>query len=351
MPQDFTTDPNPRYLYVAELHHPFPEWVANAPVPSADQFTKKSSAAFADPSRRLLPIADKVSTFHSVINLLADVTSFPDSTFDRVKEACDFFGISEEVAPYADLFADRLEKSASVTATPVQFAIDEEINGETYKLLPLADAMDIEDAGFSLAKMASDNRIHFVHFVNAARRVVKAATDHNVVNKLPEPILRVGSERAHNFEKAARLVEGRSDYARNGDPEIVKSAYAEALKETDPDVAMNKIAAIDTAAGISHRYHAGAFLPLPSEIVFNGPLISEIEKVAREHAAIGNVLVPLQELKNVDRRALAFSLTKEAGEAIIRVLEDTDDASDVSLLVDSWADDDRRTLLRLAASA
>jgi hypothetical protein len=195
MPQDYTTDPNPRYLYVAELHHPFPEWVANAPVPSADQFTKKASAAFADPSRRLLPIADKVSTFHSVINLLADVTNFPDTAFDRVKEACDFFGISKDVAPYAELFADRLEKSASSNAAAVKFAIDEEINGETYKLLPLSDAMDIEDAGFSLAKMASDNRIHFVHLVNAARRIVKAADDHNVTDKLPELILRVGSER------------------------------------------------------------------------------------------------------------------------------------------------------------
>jgi hypothetical protein len=351
MPQDFTTDPNPRYLYVAELHHPFPEWVANAPVPSADQFTKKSNAAFADPSRRLLPIADKVSTFHSVINLLADVTSFPDSTFDRVKEACDFFGISADVAPYAELFADRLEKSAANDAPPVEFAIDEEINGENYKLLPLTDTMDVEDAGFSLAKMASDNRIHFLHFVNSARRVVKAAAAHSILNTLPELILRVGSERAHNLEKAARLLEGRSEYARIGDSEAIKAAYEEALQEEDPNVVMNKIAAIDTAAGISHRYHAGAALPLPSDIVFNGPLISEIEKVAREHAAVGNVLVPLQELKNVDRRALAFSLSKEAGEAIIRVLDDTDDASDVSLLVDSWADEDRRTLLRLAASA
>ncbi len=351
MAHDFTTDPNPRYLYVAELHHPFPDWVANSPVPSKAQFEKKASTAFADPARRLLPIADKVATFHSAINLFADLGSFPIESFDRVKEACEFFGIAAEVAPYADLFADRIEKSAAVDAPPVNFAIDEKIGDNHFRLLPLADAMDVEEAGHQLAKMASDNRIHFIHFVNAARKIVKSAEDHNVLGVLPELVLRVGSERVHDLKKAAGLIGGRAACAKQGNPTEIHEAYLDALKSESPDEAMQKIAAIDTAAGIRHQYHAGARLPLPVDIVFNGPLVSEVEKVAREHAAIGNVLVPLNELKKVDRRALAFSLSKEAGEALIRVLDDTNDATDVSLLVDSWVDDDRRTLLRLAASA
>lgn len=348
MAHDFTTDPNPRYLYVAELHHPFPAWVANAAVPSAENFSKKASAAFADPARRLLPISDKVSAFHSAINLFADIANFPESAFDRVKEACDHFGISDDVAPYAEMFAERLEKSAGVAAT-VPFAIDEEIGGQQFRLLPLGDAADVEDAAFELAKMASEHRIHFIHLTRAARKVVKAAEDHSVTN-VPDLVVRLGSERVHNMAKAARLIEGREAYAKGCDAEAVKAAYAEALSADDPNEAMEKIAAIDTSVGISHNYR-NTTVPLPSDIVFNGPLISEVEKVAREHAAIGDVLVPLVDLKKVDRRALAFSLSKEAGEAIVRVLDDTNDATDVSLLVDSWVDSDRRTLLRLAASA
>lgn len=348
MPNDFTTDPNPRYLYVAELHHPFPAWVANAPIPSADQFAKKANAAFADSARRLLPIADSVSTFHSAINLFADVSKFPDAAFDRIKEACEFFGIADEVAPYAEVFAGRIEKSAT-HAPSIEFAINEEIGGNQFRLLPLADADDVADAGFQLAKMAADSRIHFIHFVRAARKIVKAAEDKGV-NNLPETVRRVGVERVHNLTKAAGLIDARANYAKNGDVAEVRAAYLEALQDADPHAVVEKIAAIDTAAGITHRYQVGAALPLPTDIVFNGPLISEVEKVARAHAAIGNVLIPLVELKKVDRRALAFSLSKEAGEAIVRVLEDTDDATDVSLLVDSWVDDDRRTLLRLAAA-
>lgn len=348
MPNDFTTDPNPRYLYVAELHHPFPAWVANAPIPSANQFTKKANAAFADSARRLLPIADSVSTFHSAINLFADVSKFPDAAFDRIKEACEFFGIADEVAPYAEVFAGRIEKSAT-QAPSIEFAINEEIGGNQFRLLPLADADDVADAGFQLAKMAADARIHFIHFARAARKIVKAAEDKNVSN-LPEMVRRVGVERVHNFTKAASILGNRAEAAKIGDPEVIHQSYMEALQETDPHTAVEKIAAIDTAVGISHRYYNGASLPLPTDIVFNGPLVSEVEKIARAHAAIGNVLVPLDELKKVDRRALAFSLSKEAGEAIVRVLDDTADATDVSLLVDSWVDTDRRTLLRLAAA-
>jgi len=348
MPNDFTTDPNPRYLYVAELHHPFPAWVANAPIPSSEQFAKKANAAFADPERRLLPIADSVSTFHSAINLFADVSNFPDAAFDRIKEACEFFGIAAEVEPYAEVFASRIEKSAT-QAPHVEFALDEEIGGNSFRLLPLTDAYDVEDAGFQLAKMATDSRIHFIHFARAARKIVKAA-EAKGVNNLPETILRVGVERVHNFTKAASILGNRAEAAKQGDPEAIQQAYMEALQETDPHAAVEKIAAIDTAAGISHRYYAGASLPLPTEIVFNGPLVSEVEKIAKAHAAVGNVLIPLAELKKVDRSALAFSLSKEAGEAIVRVLDDTDDATDVSLLVDSWVDSDRRTLLRLAAA-
>lgn len=349
MPSDYTTDQNPRYLYVAELHHPFPDWVANAPIPVAEQFSKKASAAFADTQRRLLPIADKISTFHSAINLFADAQNFDAAVFERVKEACDFFGISDSVAPYAEIFADRFEKSAC-EAPAVPFAIDEEINGQQYRLLPLTDAHDVEDAGFQLAKMASEGRVHFIHFARASRKIVKAAADKNVDN-LPTLILRVGAERVPDLQKAAGLLEVRASYAKIGEIDVVRQTYLEALNESDPELVVEKIAAIDTAVGITHRYQMGAHIPLPSDVVYSGPLISEIEKVAKEHATIGNVLVPLVELKKLDRRALVFGLSKEAGESLVRVLDDTDDATDVSLLVDSWVDQDRKTLLRIAATA
>lgn len=349
MANDFTTENNPRYLYIAELHRPFPEWVANAPIPSASSLEKKAAAAFADPARRLLPITDNVATFLSAINLFAEPANFSADVFDRVKEACDFHGISEEVAPYADLFADRFEKSASEAVAPAgRFAIDTELDGQRYQLLPINDAYEVSESAEHLAKMASDGRIHFIQFASAAREIVKAAADHNA-SGLPHIVLRVGVDRMPNMEKAAKLIEGRAELA-TGDVEAVKAAYADALTDEDPVSAMNKIAAIDTSVGIRHRYDNAARLPLPSDIVFSGPLVSAVEKLAMEQAVIGNVLVPLTALKALNRDELDFKLSKAASESFSRV-QDTNNATDISLLVEGWSDADRRTLLRIAAAS
>jgi hypothetical protein len=88
---------------------------------------------------------------------------------------------------------------------------------------------------------------------------------------------------------------------------------------------------------------------LPSEIVFCGPLVAEVEKVASEHAMIGEVFIPLAELKKIDRMEAEFKLSKQAGESFLKNI-DTEDAKDISVAVMSWSDSDQRTLLRMAAA-
>lgn len=125
MTQDFTTMTTPRFLYLAELNRPLPAWVANAPMPQKEDFVKKAATAFADVHRRLLPIATKSATFHSALNIFAHMDDYSDEVFERVKEACSHFGIEDDVAPYAELFANEIEKSASADVIPEgRFAID-----------------------------------------------------------------------------------------------------------------------------------------------------------------------------------------------------------------------------------
>ena len=71
MTQDYTTINNPRFLFRAEMHQPFPDWVVSQAMPEAGEFTKKAASAFADPKRRLLPICSKSAAFHSAINIFA----------------------------------------------------------------------------------------------------------------------------------------------------------------------------------------------------------------------------------------------------------------------------------------
>ena len=354
MAKDYTTLSNPRSLYFAETHRPFPEWAANAPLPTAESFEKCAAAAFADPERRLLPIRDKVSTFHSAIDLFANASDYTVAVFDRVKSACDFYGISDDVAPYADVFADKLEKIASADSLPAgRYAIDQDINGFRYQLLPLNDAQDVSDSAHELAKMASEGRIHFLTLIPAAQQIVKAAEDLGCEVTLL--ISRLGLERCADMDKAAYLIGGREKFAKNATPDDVKAEYEAIIAsgksgESSPQLCMHKIAALDDAVGIRYRYHEAAPIMTAAEIIFSGPLVSEVEKTARHNVAIKDVLVPLSIVQSIDTSEASYKLSKTAGHTFNQ-LHASDDAKDLSLAIMDWDDADQRTLLRMAAAA
>lgn len=352
--QDYTTLNNPKFLYFAEMQHPFPDWAANAALPTAESFEKCASAAFADPERRLLPVRDKVCTFHSAIDLFANIGDYSSATFERVKAACAYFQIEEAVAPYASIFADSFEKQASDSTAPTgRYAIDQEINGERYQLLPLNDAQDVRDSAHELAKMASENRIHFLSLVPAAQQIVKAAAELNVYD-VPPIIDRMGLERCADLEKAARYIQGREKFAKSADSAAIKAEYdqiiAEAKSETiTPWLCMQKIAALDDALGIRCRYNEASPVMNPAEIVFSGPLVSEVEKAARLNVAVKDVLIPLDALQSIDSVEAGFKLSKTAGHTFKQLIG-SEDAKDLSLAIMGWDDADQRTLLRMAAA-
>ena len=351
--QDFTTMNNPRFLYLAELHHPFPDWVVKQAMPDADDFEKKASAAFADPKRRLLPIATKSAAFHSAIDSFAQADKYDEETRERVKAACSYFGIEKDIAPYALLFAEEFEKSANLNEIPEgRYAIDTILNGQNFKLLPLNDREDASNSAFDLAKMAAENRVHFMMFVPAAREVVKAAADHGV-ERLPKLIERFGVERIPDVEIAAKKILGRENICKDASVRaVIAQDYQDALAliDEDPDAAMQKIATIDHVAGIETNYRADAFVPTPFDVVFGGPLASEAHKAARENVFVRDVMVPLAELQKVASIDLDYCLSKAASDSFHRA-RGTDDARDLSLLIENWSEADQRTLLRLAVAA
>lgn len=353
--QDYTTSNNPKFLFFAELNHPFPDWVAASPIPKAADFEKMASAAFADTSRRLLPINTKEAAFHSALDYMAHIDQYAESVGERIKEACEFFGIIDDVTPYAEVFATKLEKEAAAEASaPGEFAISDVIGGVQYQLLPLNDRTDVESSAMELAKMASEDRIHFLHLRPAAQAVVRAAEQHGV--SVPLIVARVGAERTANLSKAASLISNRASFTGlSGDEAaqlqaqydaVVKSAAEGAI---DAEECVRQIAAIDHIARLDYSFRKQSNVLLPSEIVFCGPLVAEVEKAARAHVSVGDVLIPLSEFKKIDLTEADFKLSKTAAEEL-RAVADTDDAIDISLAVMGWEPTDQRTLLRLAAA-
>ena len=353
MPADFTTMNTPRFLYRACMQHPFPDWVASVAVPEQADFEKKASAAFADPVRRLLPICTKEAAFYSALNLFAHPEDFDDEAiFERVKEACEHFGIEHEISPYATMFVEQFEKEASASDfVDGRFAIDTMLDDTKFQLLPLNDADDVSVAAVELAKMASEKRVPIFLFVPGAREIVKAASDFGVPS-LPELIVRYGVPKFADEAEARRLVAGREQLCKDATiRDTLAADYSEALNgvEDDPDAAMMKVAAIDYVAGIEPQYKLAARTPTPFDIVFSGTLVSEAEKAATENVMIRGVLIPLEEIKRLDAVDVDFKLNKSAAE-VFHKLWDTDDAKDLSLAIECWSEEDQKTILRLVAA-
>lgn len=353
MSEDFTSMNNPRFLYRAGLKHPFPDWVANEPMPAKEDFLNKSAAAFADPARRLLPICTPQAAFHSALNLMACPADFDEAAFERVKAACEQFQIEGDIAPYAQMFALDIEKSASVEAPSVRFAIDTVVDGQEYRLLPMSDGDDLVESAFELAKMAAENRIPISMLVGAAREIVKTAEDLGVSAQLPRTVTWFGSERYPDADRAAKLLEGRSLLCKDASArETLEAEYAAAIDDlvSDPDSAMEKIAALDYVAGISVPCRVAGPVPTPFDVVFGGPLVSEIEKAATENVLIRDVLVPLSAIQSIPDIEAEFKLSKSAA-SDLSIMRDGGDGRDISLVVAVWDDEDQKTLLRLAAQA
>ena len=359
MAKDYTTDHNPTYLYLADLHCPFPAWISESPVPENGTFEKKASTAFADPKNRLLPITDRLSTFYSALNVMAKSEEFSDAAMDRVKSACVTYGIEADVLPYAGLFLDRLEKEANAGKnTSCKFAIDTELNGSRIQLLPINDAMDVVSSASDLLKMAGERRIHYLQLLPACKEIYKAAADLGIQDRLPRLISEISTERMADFEKAAKLIKNRENSAKNnkdGVKELGKREYEDVITkgasgDYSPEECIEKIAAVDEFLQIPYRYRTALGVPLPHEIIANDAAWSDIEKTAADHLLVDDVVIPLQAVQKVSDTAADFRLSKQAA-AEFKIYRDETDARELSLKVSEWNSLDKGTLLKCILDA
>jgi hypothetical protein len=133
---------------------------------------------------------------------------------------------------------------------------------------------------------------------------------------------------------------------------VIRGLHAAAVDaiDEDPDAAMEKIAAIDSAVGIKTNYSKSARVPTPFDIVFSGFLDSEVEKAAKENVLIRNIPIPLGALQKIEFITADYKLSKSAAASFGKI-RDCDDARDISLTVEGWLENDQRTLLRLAVES
>lgn len=357
--KDFTSRGNLPHFARAKAHKAFPAWVGQ--VPSATDFVKMSSEAFADKASRTLPICNATATFYSALDVFHNADIYPEAALDRVKQACEMFGIGGDVAPYADLFADEFEKSAA-TIEPGAFAINTMIGDKDIQLLPIGDVEDIRKSASDLMTMVEESRIFYPMARQAAVTIVKAARELGVAaNEMPASLIELGTERLPTpvtpeaigaMQQCLRKRAGYSTVPSYTEESLAGrynddlNAYADG--EITAAEFTEKIAAADFLAGVhgAYRFSGPRRIELPHEIVFSGPSLDDVEKLAKTNVVINDITVPLAAFRALDPVESAHKLSKRAGAAIPTILE-ASDARDVTLEIANWESGDVRTLCRM----
>lgn len=313
---DHTTDANPVALHFAESARPLPDYAKGENL-STEKLASYMTGAFADQKNRLFPLTNAGHTLCSGIYALG----LPDSpekeaVLSAVEKTAAVWGIAEDWQAYKDIFQSAVKVASSGEAYP-QYALS--VDEEHY--YPLDGPQEIQKSAALLETHAAEGRLPAGWITDAAREIVKAAACHGMqASELPDFVVRVGTERELDFERAESLLFTRklacdaqgADFTLYED--IVKAA-AEEPENIEQHLQM--LEELDLANGIKY----GAHNPLPSEILYSGLTKEEFDKFAHTQVIIAGVMVPQQVVGAVKEAAVRQWWAKEPAEKILTVVK------------------------------
>jgi len=352
---DYTQTDNPRCLYAAAAAKPFPEWVAADGIPTREETATLSKQAFASEDDRLLPIHTKTATFYSALDYFSRPNEFSEVTYERVKTACDVHGITADIPDYTQVFQDSFEKQAADYIVPVadRFALNFDVEGSQYELLPINDAYDVSLAAEELDKMATEQRIPHELAVAAAVEITKAAADFGVTDIIGFTST-FGVEREADFTKAAAAVASRARsmnydaYAVAAYGGIIKSAAEGSITAED---AVAKLHVLDRANDVVYSYiNPKHGVPAPEQMIYSGISKQAALTQVSDNVLIDGVAVPLSAWNAMDSEVVGFRMSKDASDVITPHIG-TRDASEASLAIMDMAQDEQHNLLELLLDA
>jgi len=353
---DYTKTSNPHSLFKAAAFKPLPEWANQAGIPKEAELEKLNKKAFADQKNRLFPLHTKVAAFMSALDALFDPTHVSDESMGRIKKACDYFGVTALIPPYAEHFAALWDKAASesIPEAPTH-ALRLDLSGDrTVHALPTNTAVEVRKSASSLLRLGESPKLPHGSFILACRNLVKSAMHHGCMNNLPDLIVRIGVPRDVDWDKAASYL----PIARTklGLSEAQLKPYQDALvegKDGSKSAAevCKTILELDKTAGACYTYQDFVRgVVTPEEIVFSG--MSERDKQAAMSASvlIGKAEIPRYALANVTTTQRRVGLSKAAHMALNNA-ERTSDPVKATMIFDALSPEDQRNLVEIIVDA
>lgn len=334
MDKDFVRDNNPTAIYYADIQVGLPEYVKQATVITPEELDQLHVSAFADPVHRLHPVHNKAAALLSAV-YLAGNNSVDDKTWERVKKACVFHQIEQDLEKVISVFDHTKSAAEEKTQEQEKWAVQIQWNeSEVGSYYPINNAEEVKEAAVNLDQDFAEDRMPVDLFRTGAINIMKAAEENDVpLSSIPWTVQQAGDLRYPNPAYATTLL-----YTRKlaGVPDEGMEIYrqcASIAEEAGTDEATKQAAdlwlALDEQHGIDYRKQAnGMRIPSPYECFYTGMRHKDLEKIANSHVILHGVMIPAEEFVE----AVYDQDAKTVKQAVARMFSNEANASLASLL-------------------
>ena len=319
---DFIGNNNPAIFAWAHHHDLAPEWLKEAEIPTEEDLSQLSKAAFAKPYTREFPCHTKEATVMSAIWDAANGAEVAES----IKKFAEAHGVRAEVDNVYTTFETEMKKAAAVKeeeTTIYAFVLEDEKGEPVHSLYDISDAGSLLCSADELANDFKAKKIPQKDMRKIAHTVMRAANEFGVDEKeLPIQVRLYGAANlpdlaAARIKVAAFCKEKSLDFSPfaaildEAEDKMQKSARVEEFISASEDAADKML-----DAGLDPQAHDWSIEENPYAMMFCGVRENEFEKAANEAVAIKGVIVPRQALLALDDATIAAQFSEKSAGTI-----------------------------------
>jgi hypothetical protein len=283
---------------------------------------------FADGSARQLPVFDKLATYWSALYAHSGEIEVGDQTVDRLKKACAFYGITEDVTKAVNTLTEKLASREKVASEKeAHYALNIKTAGENFSCYPTSNEDVLMDSVRQVGTDRTLGNLPEYLYKKACEGLVSRAKDLGVAAQLPADVLQAGQLCTGNSKVAKLFLNRRA--RETGEEGYLKlaAAYEEDLpKATSPeeryellDAVIKQACNLDDFSSPGEKYSKYRNSP-----VFNlnvGPQVEDLEKKAAAHFVFGSAVVPTNILPKVNWDVVEGRMTNAGAEKLAKVKE------------------------------
>lgn len=242
-------------------------------------YSEVQNEGFADPVNRVFPIFSKTAAQTSALYAKAQIDEVPYEVKKRIQEACDLFGLDEDLINFQKV------ASTDVELLPSDFIFPQK------RKLPVVDEDTFYMSQDVFLKVA--NELSFDDVVTGARRLVKKAMELGIAD-IDDDVKKLTLQRAYvDLNKVAEI--SRDRYLQTGDDRYMNIEKTASHNEF---YALKNLIDLDRANGIDNTKDTilkVAFMKR-DDIIRLGQLDVPVDKIASIPEDEWKEVLPLEEI-------------------------------------------------------